>query len=390
MPDYTTKTHYSLGASLTIVVLWGCSGTSTVAPSSGGGASNGGSSSTGTTNALGGSGPTGAASSIGGGATSSGGAMPTGGSMGAGGEVTTGGAATGGAATGGSAKGGASSTGGAATGGSAKGGDSSTGGSSTAGGSGNGSPGCKSASPLASGTFTINVTTNGTAQQRSYILDVPTNYDTNHPYRLIFTLHWLGGSAKDVVNQGYYGLKSLANNSAIFVSPDGLNGTAAGITGQGWYNTNGEDMDFIKAMLAYFNANLCIDQERIFSTGFSYGGMMSIAIGCEMADVFRAIAPMSGNAQGSGCKQPNQDPIAYWGAHGDQDTFVTTDSGAQARDIFVKRNGCSSTTTPGSPSECVNYTGCKDGYPVIWCEFSGSHQIWSGSPQPLWAFLSQF
>jgi poly(3-hydroxybutyrate) depolymerase len=32
-----------------------------------------------------------------------------------------------------------------------------------------------------------------------------------------------------------------------------------------------------------------------FATGFSFGGMMSNAIGCEMGDVVRAIAPLSGS-----------------------------------------------------------------------------------------------
>ena len=49
---------------------------------------------------------------------------------------------------------------------------------------------------------------------------------------------------------------------------------------------------------------------------------MSDAIGCAMADVFRAIAPMSGgipNAEHpySGCDQVNTHPIAVWMSHGD-------------------------------------------------------------------------
>jgi len=51
---------------------------------------------------------------------------------------------------------------------------------------------------------------------------------------------------------------------------------------------------------------------------------MSDAIGCAMADVFRAIAPMAGglpNAQHpySGCMETNMHPIAVWMAHGTSD-----------------------------------------------------------------------
>jgi poly(3-hydroxybutyrate) depolymerase len=33
-------------------------------------------------------------------------------------------------------------------------------------------------------------------------------------------------------------------------------------------------------MLERFEGELCIDQSRMFSTGWSYGGMMSLAVGC--------------------------------------------------------------------------------------------------------------
>ena len=61
-----------------------------------------------------------------------------------------------------------------------------------------------------------------------------------------------------------------------------------------WTNANGQDIAFTKAILADVRAKYCVDNARIFSVGFSHGGMMSFTIGCEMSDVFRAIAPMSG------------------------------------------------------------------------------------------------
>ncbi|MEO8185481.1 MAG: prolyl oligopeptidase family serine peptidase, partial [Deltaproteobacteria bacterium] len=143
------------------------------------------------------------------------------------------------------------------------------------------SAGCGSTAPVQSGRFNIDVA--GTS--REYLLAMPQNYDANRPYRLIFGWHWRGGNAQAVAND-YYGLQALANGSAIFVSSEGIDA--------GWANTNGRDIAFLDAMLERFEGQLCIDQSRIFSTGWSYGGMMSLAIGCARADVFRAIAPMSG------------------------------------------------------------------------------------------------
>jgi polyhydroxybutyrate depolymerase len=270
-------------------------------------------------------------------------------------------------------------------------GGSSTAGSGAAGGDeveleGRGSPGCGASEPLTSGRYTIDVD----GSEREYVLDVPGGYDTYRPYRLIFTLHWVSVGADAVVTGEpgeygglgpYYGLQALADDSAIFVSPQGLD--------NGWYNENDVEVDFVRALIEHFNDNLCIDQDRIFSTGFSYGGMMSIALGCEMGDVFRAIAPMSGSRT-SGCNLDKTDRVAFWGAHGASDVDVTPAEGRSARDVFVQRDHCDQETTAVDPSPCASYDGCDAGYPVTWCEFDDDHYQWSEAPAAMWQFFSQF
>lgn len=320
-----------------------------------------------------------------GGVTGTGGAISgTGGlESGTGGNTPGTGGVTG--ATGG--RGGTTATGGTVGGGGANatGGAGGPGGTTGAAGSGSVSPsaGCGTTSTLQSGRATIDVS--GTS--REYILALPSGYDASHPYRLIFGFHWSGGTDDDVasgtiIGGPYYGLQSRSAGSAIFVAPNGLN--------MGWANTGGEDIAFVKAMVALFESNLCVDQARIFSVGFSYGGMMSDEIGTEMGDVFRAIAPMSDACYSGGCKATNNHPIAVWMAHGDSDTVVPIADGMTARDKFVAKNGCGTQTTPVSPSPCVQYQGCMPGYPVTWCEFSGGHMPWTSAPDPVWAFFSQF
>jgi poly(3-hydroxybutyrate) depolymerase len=289
----------------------------------------------------------------------------------------------GGAAAGTSSGGGLS--GGASSGGASSGGvGGASGGAGGSGGSqGKGSPGCGSASPLKSGNFTETI--NGT--MRKYVLDVPANYDVNKKYKLVFVWHPLGGSASQVVNGGYNGLKSLSEGSAIFVAADGLNGSNNEASGPGWWNVDNGDMLFLTAMLAKLNAGLCVDSDRIFSTGFSFGGMMSYTVGYEF-DVFRAIAPCSGDLQVIPHKETYTAPLPIMAFHGDADDFVTTARGRAARDKYLARNKCGTQTVPAAPSPCVEYQGCSA--PTFWCEFPGAHMPWSEEPKAIWKFFSQF
>src|SRR5690606_23056129 len=60
------------------------------------------------------------------------------------------------------------------------------------------SGGCGSAPTLTSGTHTIQ--SGGTT--RSFILKIPDGYDNGYAHRLIFGLHWWGGTANDVASGG--------------------------------------------------------------------------------------------------------------------------------------------------------------------------------------------
>lgn len=218
----------------------------------------------------------------------------------------------------------------------------------------------------------------GTA--RTYYVYLPDKYDAAQPYPLVFQFHPMGGTAEQAIS-----IPSIRSKfPAIYVTPQGL--TSGGNTG--WPNTNGQDMDFTKAMLSLVQESYCVDKSRIFSTGFSYGGMMSYAIGCEMGDVFRAVAPMSG-ALYSGCKNGTH-AVAMWGSHGLSDNVVPIADGRAGRDAILKRNHCGTETVATTPSPCVSYQGCDSGYPTTWCEFEGSHAPPNFAAAAIVDFFKQF
>ncbi|CAI6289563.1 unnamed protein product [Periconia digitata] len=263
------------------------------------------------------------------------------------------------------------------------------------------SAGCGKGAGITSGTKSITV--NG--KNRQYIVRVPNNYDQNRAYKLIFGLHWLSGTMTDVATGqtvqrdvwDYYGLRRLANESAIFVAPQGLN--------NGWGNAGGEDITFIDSLVTSMQNGLCVDTAQIFSTGFSYGGAMSYSLACSRPNVFRAVAVLSGGLL-SGCSGGTS-PIAYLGIHGLRDNVLSISGGRSLRDKFVQNNGCTS-QSPREPSQGsyshvgTSYSGCRSGYPVRWVAFDEGHIAAprdggpgdSGtaafSPGETWNFFNQF
>ncbi|WP_434739607.1 cellulose binding domain-containing protein [Micromonospora sp. SH-82] len=263
------------------------------------------------------------------------------------------------------------------------------------------SPGCGRNPTLTSGTRTI--TSNG--RSRSYILRIPEGYQNSNPYRIVFGFHWRGGTAVDVDTGqtvqrdvwSYYGLRRLANDSTIFVAPQGID--------NGWVNTGGQDVTFVDDMLRQIENDLCVDTAQRFALGFSWGGGMSYAVACARPDVFRAVAVYAGG-QISGCSGGNG-RIAYFGAHGIRDNVLGISGGRTLRDRFVRNNGCTAQNPPEPAQGSLThrstaYSGCAAGYPVVWAAFDEGHIAApqdgapgdSGSrtwlPAETWRFFTQF
>ncbi len=252
--------------------------------------------------------------------------------------------------------------------------------------------GCGKTPSLRSGTFSIQ----SGGQNRSYILRVPDNYDRNRPYRLIFGLHWLNGTAANVSSNGWYGLLPRSNNSTIFVAPQGIN--------NGWANSGGRDVTLVDDIMRLVENDLCVETTQRFALGWSFGGAMSYALACARPTVFRAVAVYSG-ANLSGCSGGTQ-PVAYFGIHGIFDSVLNISQGRALRDTFVRNNGCTAQNprepTRGSGTHITTvYTGCRSGFPVQWAAFDGDHtpspvdgsgpddsRTWTSGE--VWSFFTQF
>ena len=373
------------------------------------GAAVGGSSTAGQSNGTGGN----AGASVAGSTNSPGGSS-------AGGSVGAAGASGGMAGKGGNASGGSGASGGTA----GKGGNGGASGGS--GGAGSTTPGmsagCGKAPTIASNMYNngkpISMTVG--SMQRRYVLSVPTNYVNTKAYKLVIAYHQRDGNDLQMYANQYYHLQPLSKDTTIFVAPNGqLNGAPCsgmsdrGESNCGWPNTNDSDMNFADAVVKAVEDSFCIDTNRIFATGWSYGGSMSYATACARPlgatnGYIRAIAVYSGSQLSGNCT-PSK-PVGYYASHGTTDSVLCYDGNSSGCQVgnglllaqnFAKANGCTWATPQKVTSGnhvCTTLMGCMSGYPEEFCSFNGDHtpdpkdqgQGNSWEYQKAWDFLNQF
>jgi phospholipase/carboxylesterase len=274
------------------------------------------------------------------------------------------------------------------------------------------SAGCGRARTLQDGLQTI--TSGGVP--RTYFLETPDSYDGTRPLRVVFMFHWNYGSIEAIVNppdadrntdRPFYGMGDLTDDQTIFVVPQGLVNPGGGA---GWANTENRDVAFTDDMLAAISADLCIDTSRVFTTGFSYGAGMSVALACVRPQTFRA-AVVYAPAFISGVN-PAQctTPIAFFQSHGVDDPVLSYQTGLGVLDTFTGLNGCTALTPPEPPADghsCVSLDGCS--VPTRFCNFGAGEgnpfntslrghyptskdpgQSTSWVPAEAWSFITQF
>jgi len=222
---------------------------------------------------------------------------------------------------------------------------------------------------------------------RTYILALPASYDPNKAYPLVFAWHGRGSNGAQA--RLYFKVEEAAQGQAIFVYPYGLPlPEMQNQTGWDLFPSN-EDFAFFDALLAEIGEQLCVDPERIFSTGHSFGGYMSNQLGCFRGDVLRAIAPVaSGGPFGGGCTGQ----VATWIAHGTGDQVVPYSEGENSRKHWSGANACAGPGDAVDPAPCVAQDGCDAAAPVVWCSHSeadfGGHgwPNWAGAG--IWSFFA--
>lgn len=161
-------------------------------------------------------------------------------------------------------------------------------------------------------------------QTRSYYVHVPRGIDAEQPLPVVLVLHGGGMNARWAMS--FTGLNTTANaQKFIAVYPNGtgfwffLNWNAGGVLGPRGEGLP-DDVKFLSAVLDDVALHAPVDQDRLFATGFSNGGMMCYRLAAELSDRIAAIAPVAGTMTLPDPQPVRPVPIIHF--HGTKDGWV--------------------------------------------------------------------
>ena len=235
---------------------------------------------------------------------------------------------------------------------------------------------------LAAGEGTRAVEVDGTS--REYLLHVGETL----PQRpaVVFAWHGFGSNAA-----GALAALDPATfwNDAIVVAPHGLPRTFAqfGDTARpGWQVHAGElddrDLKFFDAMLADLTALDCVDEARVYTTGFSNGGFVSNVLACHRGEVIAAAAPTGG---GGPFVPPCGPKLPVMITHGTEDPVVGFDAATATLAHWATHNGCDPPPSAPAVDRCETVAHCER--PVVLCAYAMGHTWPPGQAERTATFL---
>ena len=143
----------------------------------------------------------------------------------------------------------------------------------------------------AQSTITDNINVDGT--NRSYRLRVPAGADTGPARPLIINMHGFAGNASG--QESSSGMNAIADTAGFYVAYP--NAQIAFLFLQGWDDDisvpGNDDVAFIDDLITALGAGYNIDTSKVYATGFSNGGGMSVALGCALSGRIKGIAPVA-------------------------------------------------------------------------------------------------
>ena len=235
---------------------------------------------------------------------------------------------------------------------------------------------------------------------RNALISMTSNYDPAKPVPVVFAFGGAGDSPENFRNYSRLA-NTPAATEAVVVYPRGIDNVWEGAPYS--KTARGEDVDFVRQILAELQGHFAIDTQRVYALGMSNGGGFALNLACQAPDMLAGVVGVSGayyNPVNEGCA-PGAVPTMMM--HGNADTLTHYEGGLlhdapylpapALHQSISQRNGCT-----GSPV-INNYlngvvedagAGCAK-ESVLWTVEGQNHDWWFApdAANAAWSFLAR-
>jgi polyhydroxybutyrate depolymerase len=229
------------------------------------------------------------------------------------------------------------------------------------------------------------------ANDRRATLYAPDNYQPGKAYPLLVSLHPF--MTDPALWEAYSHLAAAARARGYWVLLPRGSDPGPRWSVPGGY-PDGSDMQWLDALVANTQSQVCVDKQRIFAAGFSAGAAMAVALSCQSASPYRAIAASGGANLTTLC--PNAAAVDALILHGSADPIapltgsyvifapplgITLDSVLTS---FAQRNGCKGSPQIRAQTPTLNVARYACGHQRLeYWRMEGAGHTWGGAEFPL-------
>lgn len=256
-------------------------------------------------------------------------------------------------------------------------------------------------------------TLNHEGVERTYRVYLPNDFEKTTPTPMVFALHGGGGTGanfEDLVSSGTLTAAAEARG-IILVMPDGIDkqwnsGRPEIFNGRESY----DDVGFIEKVIDTMIQKYGVDPSRVYATGISAGGFMSLRLAVDISEKIAAIAPVTAQMVDTQFELIPSSPVSIMIINGTDDPLVPYEGGcitvpgfsACSRGIALSTEetidnfrGFYSCSNPvkieslldnlqdDTSIEVFRYDGCEEGSEVVLVKVNGGGHTWPSGAQYL-------
>lgn len=229
---------------------------------------------------------------------------------------------------------------------------------------------------------------------------IPSGYDGS-PLPVVLDFHGIGSNGAQQAIFSGWGSPAFVEAQGFFaIEPTGVN--VAPDDRASWelpqFETDErDDIAMVEDLLELAAATVCIDQNRIYATGMSNGGLFTSTLVCELSDRIAAAVSVAGVTHDASCSPSRAVP--YLAFHGVDDTIVPFNGGGIATlgdggsgeffdqvmpdefAEFASGFGCTESVDSIISAEVTltSWVGCDDDNEMGFYTIDGAGHTWPGS-----------